>query len=156
MCGHSSGLPHPRRARSRCFSVMGGATFFFKAEDMMNPESWSSEDFVTPRMCCPKSLLVPFVGVGAAQVPGLLGCFCVPGSLSVKAEDRSPAGWPCPFSTFLVSVYTCSGEQGTKLTVVHVTNFVPAFLVSSGLPVTWREQSRGVNICSGFCVEYLS
>lgn len=77
MCGHSSGLPRPRRARSRCFSVMGGATFFFKAEDMMNPESWSSEDFVTPRMCCPKSLLVPFVGGGnsLSHFPASLAAF---------------------------------------------------------------------------------
>lgn len=41
---------------------MGGATFLVKAEDMMN-----LEDFVTLLICCPESLLDPFVGVGAAQ-----------------------------------------------------------------------------------------
>lgn len=33
---------------------MGGATFFIKAEDVMNPESWSPEDFVTLLMYCSK------------------------------------------------------------------------------------------------------
>lgn len=60
---------------------MGGATFFIKAEDVMNPESWSPEDFVTLLMCCPESFLVPFTGVGAAQVISRpLACFCVPGT----------------------------------------------------------------------------
>lgn len=44
-----------------------------------------------------------------------------------------------------MSVYTYM-LMGTKSAVVHVTNFVPALLVTSGLPVTWREQRRGVNI----------
>jgi hypothetical protein len=46
----------------------------------------------------------------------------------VKADDGSLAGWPGPLFTFLMSVYTCSGEQGTESTVVHITNFVPALL----------------------------
>lgn len=36
---------------------------------------------------------------------------------------------------------------GTESTVVHVTvSFVPALVVTSGLPGTWREQRRGVDI----------
>lgn len=57
---------------------MGGSTFFIKAEDVMNPESWSPEDFVTLPMCCPESLLVPFaggLGGGAAHFPASLAAF---------------------------------------------------------------------------------
>lgn len=117
---------HSPQGRSSCFNLMGGVTFFFKAEDMMNPESWSPEDFVTPpRMSCLESLLVPFVGVGAAQLiprpPWLLLCSWKP---QCEGRGQEPCQVAGPFSTFLLTVYTCSGEQGTKSTVVHVTNFV--------------------------------
>lgn len=131
---------------------MGGATFFVEAEDVMNPESWSPEDFVTLLMCCPESLLVPFAGVGAAQLisrpPRLL--LCSWNSLSVKT-DQSCAGWPGSFSTFLMSEYTCSGQQGAEPTVVHVTGFVHALLVTSGLPVTWRCREEGLLLFRILC-----